>query len=52
MSRVTTTTISFMSTSRDLARLTPSAWEMVVPLLAFAVVITVMGIVVIQHRRG
>jgi len=52
MNRVTTTTFSFMSTSHDLARLTPTAWEMVTPLLAFAVVLTLMGLVAIRHRRG
>jgi hypothetical protein len=52
MIRVTTTTFSFMSTSHDVARLAPTAWEMIAPLFALAVVMTVMGIVVIRHRRG
>jgi hypothetical protein len=49
---VTTTTFSVMSTGRDLARLTPMAWQIVAPLLAFAVLATVMGFVAIRHRRG
>ena len=52
MTSVTTTTFSVMSTGHDLARLTPTAWLIVVPLVAFAVVAMVMGLVTIRHRRG
>jgi hypothetical protein len=52
MTSVTTTTFSVMSTGHDLARLTPTAWLIVVPLVAFAVVAMVMGLVAIRHRRG
>jgi hypothetical protein len=52
MTTVTTTTFSFMSTSHNLGRLAPTAWEFVAPLLAFTVVVTLMGIVAIRHRRS
>jgi hypothetical protein len=52
MSGVTTTTLSVVSTSHNLARLTPTTGEMIAPLLAFAVVATIMGFVAIRRRLG
>jgi hypothetical protein len=52
MTSVTTTTFSIINTGNDLSRLAPTTWEFVAPLLAFAIVMTMIGLVTVRHRRG
>jgi hypothetical protein len=47
----TTTTLLGRNAGRDLFRMTPTSWEIAAPLIAFALVLTVMGIIVIRRRR-
>jgi hypothetical protein len=50
---VTTTTFMLgRSVGHALFQLTPSTMEIVVPLIAFAVIATVMGLVLVRRRLG
>jgi hypothetical protein len=48
---VTTTTILGRTVGRDLFRLTPTSWEIAAPLIAFAIVLTVAGLIMMRRRR-
>jgi hypothetical protein len=48
---VTTTTFRLGRVGHDLFRMTPTSWEIAAPLIAFALFLTIVGLV-LWRRRG